>query len=95
MKEYADHRTLAEVALAVDSTRQAQVHATLALVEQQRIANLIALAAALPALEQATDGPEAAAREAAYTLIEYRQTGPDDEYPVIRGGIAQALGIKQ
>jgi hypothetical protein len=79
-----------------DGMAYAQVHATLALVEQQRIANLIALASgdgsswdeALPILRD----------EAAAALMEFERTpatpfsGPDD-YPVIRAEIRKGLGL--
>ena len=69
----------------------AQTHATLALVEQQRIANVIALTA----LDADTDEKEVLSREAALALIEY-QEDPDgslDEDPVIRLEISTALGV--
>jgi len=74
----------------------AQVHATLALVEQQRIANLIALAAgrsdsfeeALPILYD----------EAAAALMEFVQSGGSqvsgpEEFPEIRREIREGLGL--
>ena len=42
--EKIDHAAEAAMRLTIGATDAAQVHATLALVEQQRIANLIALA---------------------------------------------------
>lgn len=75
---------------------EAQVHATLALVEQQRITNLIALASlgsgsfedALPVLQD----------EAAAALMEFRPTPGDqingpDEFPYTRDEIREALGL--
>ena len=70
----------------------AQVHATLAIVEQLRIGNLIALANAYH-MGESFDDTEEARREAAYKLIAYRQLDPDDELPVIAPDIAAALGI--
>lgn len=70
----------------------AQAEAVLALVEQQRIANLIALAA----LDADTGEKEHLSREAALALIEYRG-GPMpylDEALVTRPEIAAALGIE-
>jgi hypothetical protein len=93
----ANGGTQAERALLLQGAMQAaQVHATLALVEQQRIANLIALASgegsswdeALPILRD----------EAAAALMEFERTpatpfsGPDD-YPVVRVEIRKALGL--
>lgn len=83
-------------AVAVAQAMEAQVHATLALVEQQRIANLIALASlgsgsfeeALPVLQD----------EAAAALMEFRPTPGDpingpDEFPYTRDAIREALGL--
>ena len=70
----------------------AQVHATLAIVEQLRIGNIIALANAYH-MGESFDDTEEARREAAYKLIAYRQLDPDDELPVIAPDIAAALGI--
>ena len=77
---------------ATDLALLAQAHATLALDEQQRIANLVALANALH-MSEAYDDTTEASREAAYALIEYVQIDPDDEHPVIHPDIAAALGI--
>lgn len=80
----------------------AQVHATLALVEQQRIANLIALAnlAGNSALQE-SDYDEGAtlASDALHALVEYERTpatpySDPDDHPVIRPDIAAALGIE-
>lgn len=71
----------------------AQAHATLALVEQQRIANLIALANAHHA-SKSYDDFEVASHAAAYELIEYVQVSIDDELPTIKSEIAAALGIE-
>ena len=70
----------------------AQVNATLAIVEQLRIGNLIALANASH-MSESFDDTEEAQRQAAYKLIAYRQLDPDDELPVIAPDIAAALGI--
>lgn len=73
----------------VDILAVAQVHATLALVEQQRIANVIALAA-----QPEQFGPEPAA-EARRALIQMVQDPEDGEYTHrVRPAIAAALGIE-
>ena len=103
MSEHIDHAAeavrlieLSSVQHFADESRTvsaaAQVHATLALVEQQRIANLIALANAHHMGENYDDTVEAS-REAAYALIHYVQRDPDDEFPRIHPDIAAALGI--
>ena len=68
----------------------AQVHATLALVEQQRIANLIALAGVDSRDDEGLDMLRA---EASDMLAQWVPTSPDDEHPEIRPGIAAALVI--
>lgn len=80
---------------------EAQVHATLALVEQQRIANLIALVA-LSGNEnvQESNYDEGSTLSSAgmHALIAYERTAgtpisdPDD-VPVVRSEIAEALGL--
>lgn len=79
----------------------AQAHATLALVEQQRVANLIALTALAGnvGIQQGEfdEGAELAS-QGLHALIQYERTpatpwsGPD-EYPVVRSEIRQALGL--
>ncbi|MDN5964261.1 MAG: hypothetical protein L0K47_13480 [Acidipropionibacterium jensenii] len=64
--------------------------ATLALVEQQRIANLIALAGINPRDDEGLDMLRA---EASNMLAQWVPTSPDDEHPEIRPDIAAALGI--
>ena len=64
--------------------------ATLALVEQQRIANLIALAGVDPRDDEGLDMLRA---EASDMLAQWVPTSPDDEHPEIRPDIAAALGI--
>ena len=71
----------------------AQTHATLALVEQQRIANLIALANAHHA-SKSYDDFEVARHAAVYALIDYRWHGPDDVRPIVHPNISAALGIE-
>ena len=80
---------------------EAQVHATLALVEQQRIANLIALTALAgnhSIQESAFDEGAELASAGLHALIEYEPTpgtqisGPD-ECPVIRADIREGLGL--
>ena len=72
----------------------AQTHATLALVEQQRIANLIALANAHHA-SKSYDDFEVARHATVYALIDYRWHGPDDVRPIVHPNISAALGIEQ
>lgn len=84
-----------------DAALIAQVHATLALVEQQRIANLIALTALAgnPSIQE-SDFDEGAELASAglHALIEYAPTpgtqisGPD-EHPVIRADVREGLGL--
>ena len=74
---------------------QAQVHATLALAEQQRIANVISLMQMQAEIDENT---ELLAGEALHSLIDYRRTpatpfsDPDDQ-PVIRPEIREAMGL--
>jgi outer membrane protein TolC len=68
----------------------AQVHATLALVEQQRIANLITLATLSGEYDENTDLLRI---EAVASLVKWVPHGLDDEHPEIRPEIAAALGI--
>ena len=96
MTEHIDHAAeavrlieLSSVNPSADESRtvsaEAQVHATLALVEQQRIANLHAIACGTSEGEMSH-----VARDFAYmTLIENGQDG------MLRPDIAAALGIKQ
>lgn len=75
---------------ATFAVRHAHVHATLALVEQTRIANLIALASLDPG-----DELEYLLRdEAKHRLAGWVFDPPADEHPEIRLDIAEALGIK-
>ena len=67
----------------------AQVHATLAVAEQQRISNLIALAG----LQSDHDQDEFVRAEALYSLIQSVPHGMDDEHSEIRPDIARALKI--
>lgn len=72
---------------------QEQKHATLALVEQQRIANLIALAG-LPTREgPVSDYADELRNEALATLAHYESRPPDDEAIEIDPDIAAALGL--
>lgn len=68
---------------------EAQVHATLALVEQQRIANLIALAEHT----QRRYGTVAGEAGGVGTLLSYGET-PDSNMRV-RNDVAYALGIRE
>ncbi len=73
----------------------AQVHATLALAEQQRIANLIAL---MQMQQECDENTDMLAGEAMHALIEYERSpatpfsDPDDT-PVIRRQIKEGLGL--
>ena len=101
MTDRIDHAAEAQKVLAMLSAwgypsemlARAQIHATLAIVEQLRIGNLIALANA-SYMSESFDDTEEARRYAAYELIAYRQLDPDDELPVIAPDIAAALGIE-
>ena len=100
MPDRIDHAAEAQKVLAMLSVwgypsemlARAQVNATLAIVEQLRISNLIALANASH-MSESFDDTEEAQRQAAYKLIAYRKLDPDDELPVIAPDIAAALGI--
>lgn len=87
------HHEVDESTAAITDMIAAHAHATLALVEQQRIANLIALANAHH-MNSAYDDTTEASRAAAYELIEYVQGSIDDEMPTIKPKIAAALGIE-
>lgn len=97
---WADNPSLPPENVAAISS-MAQVHATLALVEQQRIANLIALVA-LSGNEnvQESNYDEGSTLSSAgmHALIAYERTAgtpisdPDD-VPVVRSEIAEALGL--
>ena len=76
----------------------AHVHATLALIEQQRIANLVALASLAGRDEDVHEEVAAAAHGALNAMIRYQDVpsghaGPD-EVAALRPDIAAALGIK-
>lgn len=71
----------------------AQAEATLALVEQQRLANLISLAA-LAGREDVHEELAEAAHESLGQLIAYKPTGLDDEVLMLHPTIAAALGIE-
>lgn len=75
--------------------REAQVHATLALVEQQRIANLISLMQMQEEIDEKTD---MIAGEAMHSIIEYQRTpgtafSDPDDVPVVRPSIRESLGL--
>ena len=72
----------------------AQANATLSLSEQQRIANLIALAS-LAGREDVQEELSDAAYESLGQLITYKTTGIDDEVLILRPTIAAALGIEE
>ena len=76
----------------------AQAHAALALVEQARIANLVALASLAGRDEDAHEEVAAAAYGALNALIRYQDVPSGhaglDEVAVLRPDIAAALGIE-
>ena len=78
--------------VATDAPLVALTHATLALVEQQRIANLIALASWSG---EDDDAMEMLSAEASNSLALWVPHSPDDEHPEIRPDIAAALGIEE
>ena len=96
------HKTEAEKCLTwadewMKDEGEAVAHAILALVEaqeaaneQQRIANLIALALHTGDYDENTDLLRV---EAVNALVEWVQHSPDDEHPEIRPGIKEALGL--
>lgn len=106
MSEWIDHAAIADSRLAaalpwlssagrsdlgqVANILAAQGHATLALVEQQRIANLIALAGVDSRDDEGLDLLRA---EASDRLAQWVPTSTDDEHPEIHPDIAAALGI--
>ena len=91
--------TSMEDATEANALAYAQVHATLALVEQQRIANLIALANCHPAPDEEWDEPmnnlvaEAQNALCGWDIGEGSQFSAPDEYPVIRDEIRRGLGL--
>ena len=89
---------LTEVEVITATLALAQVHATLALVEQQRIANLAALASLAGRDEDVHEEVAAAAYGALNAMIRYQDVpnghaGPD-EVAALRPDIAAALGIE-
>ena len=72
----------------------AQTEATLALAEQQRIANLIALAGMAEDDSKHEVIAGTLGIEAVWTLATTKMIGPDDEIEVVNPDIAAALGIK-
>lgn len=95
--------TLTEIGLrdehAIPLMISAQAHATLALVEQQRIANLIALSMSHPGSANSWDQPvyelvaEAQNALCGWEMGSGSQIGGPDEYPVIRPDIRRGLGL--
>lgn len=71
----------------------AQTHATLALVEQQRIANLIALASMAEDDSKHEVVAGTLGNEAVWTLATTMMNEPDDEFEIVYPNIAAALGI--
>ncbi len=109
MAERIDHAAEAREALGLASRfppsqvssllAEALVDATLALVEQQRIANLIALVR-LTGVRQESDYDECEllASEALHALIEYERTpatpfSDSEDVPGVRPGIREGLGL--
>lgn len=78
-----------EESTTANATAYAQVHATLALAEQQRIANLIALANSTHQILH-----EQTAQDAAEALVEFRPHSAGGYFQPATH-IAQALGIKE
>ena len=72
----------------------AQFHATLALVEQQRIANLIALASMADDDSKHEVIAGTLGHEAVWTLATTKTLGLDDEFEIVHPDIAAALGIE-
>src|SRR5690625_2365102 len=70
----------------------AQIQATLALVEQQRIANLIALAS-LPEPGSHEEVRDLLRGEALHVLARWERISPDGETPVMTTEIKEALGL--
>lgn len=87
----AAHEVPAEGQVADPWLLAAQTHATIALVEQQRIANLIALARYAGEYDES---PDLLRMAAVNSLVTWKPHGPDDEHPEIRPDVASALGIK-
>lgn len=83
-------RAVQALAHAGLSAQQAKAHATLALVEQQRIANLIALASWGGKSDEALDLLRAEASNSLATWVPHDMA---DEHLEIRPDIATALGI--
>lgn len=79
---------------AIADALAAQTHATLALVEQQRIANLIALAGMAGDDSKHEVLAEVLGNEAVWTLATTKMIGPDDEFGIVHPDIAEALGIE-
>ena len=71
------------------SVSAAQAEANLALVEQARLANLIALAT----YTEGDEIPDLLRAEAQAALAPWVPTDPDDEYPQVRPEVAAALGL--
>lgn len=80
----------------------AQTHATLALVEQQRVANLIRLAQMRSEVDEVEGQSYSLASEALWTLTEmrpvqgqtdYQATNGPEEYVAVREDIRSALGL--
>lgn len=89
---------LTEVEVITATLALAHVHATLAVAEQARIANLVALSSLAGRDEDAHEEVATAAYGALTALIRYRDVpnghaGPD-EVAVLRPDIAAALGIE-
>ena len=100
MSEWIDHEAEARDWIdaatkypgATGSAVLAVAEATLALVEQARISNLVSLAK-LAGDESVHEELQHIAYQALGVLVEYKQTSLDDEHPVVPENIARALRI--
>ena len=97
-RAYGVLRSVGSVSMAPDeatvSVIAAQTHATLALVEQQRIANLIALASMAEDDSKHEVLAGVLGNEAVWTLATTKTDGLDNEFEIVNPDIAAALGIE-
>lgn len=101
LADLSQHPNTGDPAVGALYIGAAQVHATLALVEQQRIANLIALVALSgneEVQESSFDEGSTLSSAGMHALIEYVRTpatpfSDPDDVPEIRAGIREALGL--
>lgn len=90
MNNRIDHVTEANSPTGPEDELYALRHAVLALVEQQRVANLIAAAKYTGPWDDQLD---LLRLEALNTLVRWVPHAPDDVYPEVRSEIAAALGL--